>query len=96
MTKQRIAILDASHSLFDVPVPGKESPVKSAVVEGFGLQAIPQFKEIVSTVVQEGLAAGKLRKGTVAAVDLGVVCEGDGVGFLISAIHSRVQEKLHS
>lgn len=87
MTSQRIAILDASHSLFDV---GKKDPL----IDGLVLQPIPRLREIVSEAVREGLASGKLAVGKIAAVDVGVVCNGGSVGVLTSAIHAQVLKEL--
>jgi len=93
MSGQRVAILDASHSLFDVQMPGK-TPAKDPVVDGLVLQRIPRFREIVVNTVQEGLTSGKLTMGKIAAIDVGVVCDGAGVGFLTKVIHAQVLEQI--
>jgi len=93
LTDQRIAIIDASHSLFDVHPPGKPI-LKDSTDRELGLQPIPQFREIVATTVQEGYASGKLMTGKVAAIDVGVVCNSGGAEVLAKAIHTRVLEQL--
>ncbi|KAF9559893.1 MED14-domain-containing protein [Agrocybe pediades] len=94
LTDQRVAIVDASHSLFDVQTSGKPTLTDSMDEDALGLQPIPHFGEIVATVVQEGHSSGMLSAGKVAAIGVGVVCNGEGVAVLTRAIHARVVEKL--
>ncbi|KAH9485239.1 Mediator of RNA polymerase II transcription subunit 14 [Psilocybe cubensis] len=89
MTSQRVAILDASHSLFDA---GKQN----SLVDGLGLQPIPRLREIISEAVRKGLTSGTLPVGKIAAVDVGVVCNGGSIGFLTSAIHDQILKELDS
>jgi mediator of RNA polymerase II transcription subunit 14 len=93
MNDQNIAILDSSHSLFDVQTPGK-TVTKDPVVDDLVLQPIPQMRDIVTDAVQNGLASGQLTMGKVAAIDIGVVCDASGVGPLTKAIHTRILEQL--
>ncbi|KDR75325.1 hypothetical protein GALMADRAFT_249364 [Galerina marginata CBS 339.88] len=93
MSEQRVAILDASHSLFDIQIPGKPPP-NDPVIDGLVLQRIPRFRELMVNTVQEGLTSGKLTMGKIAAIDVGVVCDGAGVGFLTKAIHAQVLEQI--
>ena len=89
MSNQRVAILDASHSLFDVQMPGKHLAKDHLV-----LQPIPQIRDIVTDVVREGLAGGDLTTGKVAAIDIGVICDDGGVDTLAKAIHFQVLKHL--
>lgn len=89
LSNQRIAVLDASHSLFDVQMPGK-AVEKDYLV----LQPIPQIRDIVTDVVRDGLAGGDLTTGKVAAIDIGVICDAGGVDPLARAIHTQVLKHL--
>lgn len=91
MSDQRIAILDASHSLFDVQISKGLEDVDLLV-----LQPIPQFRDIVSEAVRTGLDAGNFKMGTVADIDVGVVCDATGVSLLTRLIHAQVLQKLES
>ncbi|KXN90150.1 Mediator of RNA polymerase II transcription subunit 14 [Leucoagaricus sp. SymC.cos] len=96
MTKQRIAILDGSCSLYAFsshPDPAKPTSLEDS---NQGLQPIPQFREIVAEVVAAALAAGDVRPYKTARLDMGVVCECSAVRQLARAIHTRVAEALVS
>ena len=90
MSDQRVAILDASHSLFDVQIK------KELEVDQLVLQPIPQFRHIISDAVRTGLDTGNLKMGTVADIDVGVVCDATGVSMLTRLIHAQVLQKLES
>ena len=91
MSDQRVAILDASHSLFDVQT-------RNGLVESdqLVLQPIPQFRDIVSDAARIGLDAGNLKMGKVAVIDVGVICDTTGVSLLTRLIHPQVLQKLES
>ena len=91
MSDQRVAILDASHSLFDVQTRKGHDEVDQLV-----LQPIPQFRDIVSDAARTGLAAGNFKLGKVAVIDVGVICDTSGVGMLTRLIHAQVLQKLES
>lgn len=95
MSGQRIAILDASHSLFDVQIPDKIAR-KEPEIDELVLQPIPQFRDIVSNAVRAHLDAGELKMGKVAVVDVGAVCDAAGVGILTRPIHTQVLQRLES
>ncbi|KAF8972893.1 mediator complex subunit MED14-domain-containing protein [Flammula alnicola] len=94
MSEQRVAILDASHSLFDVQMPGK-AVTRTPAIDDLVLQPIPRMREIVTVAVQNGLASGQLAMGKVAAIDVGVITNASGVGPLTRAIHAQVLEQLN-
>ncbi|KAF8813688.1 MED14-domain-containing protein [Phlegmacium glaucopus] len=95
MSDQRVAILDASHSLFDVQIPDKMAR-KEPDIDELVLQPIPQFRHIVSDAVRARLAAGDIKVGKVAVIDVGAVCDTTGVGTLTRSIHTQVLHKLES
>jgi len=95
MSNQRIAILDASHSLFDVQIPDK-SARKEPGIDALVLQPIPQFRDIVSDAVRSHLDAAEIQMGKVAVVDVGAVCDATGVGVLARSIHAKVLQTLES
>ncbi|KAG6857789.1 hypothetical protein H0H87_004205 [Tephrocybe sp. NHM501043] len=88
MTEQRVAILDASFSLFDPA--GSKGAVEAGARELLGLKPIPQFKEIVTDAVQDMISLGKLQPGKIAVIDVGVICDTGTVGELGKTIHSKV------
>jgi mediator of RNA polymerase II transcription subunit 14 len=95
MTGQRVAILDGSSSFYATPNStksslGGSSPDSTEV----GLRPLPHFNSIVTAVVKKALAAGDIRAGKIARVDLGVICECADVRKLARAIHSRVADVL--
>lgn len=90
MTNKRIAILDASHSLFQGP-----SDVRpQAEAEALGFQHIPDFRSLVVEAMRAAQPPGAASRGLVAAVDVGAVCEGNAVGPVLRALHGRVLKKL--
>ncbi|KIJ59729.1 hypothetical protein HYDPIDRAFT_118235 [Hydnomerulius pinastri MD-312] len=89
MTGKRIAIMDASHSLFQ----GSPTPPQ-ADSEQLGLQPIPDFRALVLDAVRAARPLGGASKGRIATVDVGVVCEGSAVGPVMRALHERVLKKL--
>ena len=95
MSNQRVAILDASHSLFDVQIPDK-SARKEPEIDELVLQPIPQFRDIVSDAVRSHLDAKEIQMGKVAVVDVGAVCDATGVGVLSRSIHAKVLQTLES
>ena len=92
MSNQRVAILDASHSLFDVQIPDKTAR-KEPEVDQLVLQPIPQFRDIVSDAARTRLDR---KMGKVAVIDVGVVCDATGVSMLTRVIHAQVLQRLES
>ncbi|KAG6886292.1 hypothetical protein C0993_006702 [Termitomyces sp. T159_Od127] len=87
MTGQRVAILDASFSVFDQacstnPAAGAEDML--------GLKPIPQFKDIVTDAVRDVISSGSVQPGTVAMIDVGVICHTENVCELGKRIHQRL------
>ena len=105
MTGKRIAILDASYSLFPGNVVSPSQPESgsaadthsSSDLERIGLESIPDFRTLVLDAVratrprtpESGLGGRRI-----AAIDVGVVCESSTVGPVIRALHERVLKKL--
>lgn len=90
MTNKRIAILDASHSLFQ----SSSHPLPESDTKPFDLLPIPDFRALVVDAVRAALPPGSVNKGRVAVIDVGVVCEGCTVGGVLRALHVRVLRKL--
>ncbi|KAG5652471.1 hypothetical protein H0H81_004879 [Sphagnurus paluster] len=92
MSDRRVAILDGSYSVFE---PNSVSSTESSDI--LGLVPIPQFKEIVTEVVRVMISSGKIYQGTVAVVDVGVVCDTAIVRDLGRTIHAKaLQQHLSS
>lgn len=86
MSERRVAILDASHSLF-LSGAGETSSESTLIV-----QPIPGFTEIIQDAIREVMTFGI--SGKVVSVDVGVVCDVESVGGLGRAIHDRVLTRL--
>lgn len=84
MNGNRVAILDGSHSLFAQKQSDDRADSK------LGLQPIPGFRDIVSSSVAEVMASEIITSGTVAAIDVGVICDTASVGSLGRTIHNKV------
>ena len=87
MSERRVAILDASHSLF-LSGAGETSSSESTLI----LQPIPGFAEIIQDAIREVMTFGI--SGKVVSVDVGVVCDAESVGGVGRAIHDRVLTRL--
>ena len=108
MTDKRIAILDASYSLYQGavvrPDPGSDPESHSHTrsdsdsdLEKVGFKPIPDFR----TLVLDAVRATRPRTSEsghggrrIAPIDVGVVCEGDTIGPVVRALHERVLKKL--
>ncbi|KAF7375946.1 Mediator of RNA polymerase II transcription subunit 14 [Mycena sanguinolenta] len=86
MTKQRVLILDGSHSLFSTGSV-QQSEDNS---DQLGLLPIPRFSEIVSEVVKKMLVSGAASPGKIAPLSTGVICQTDIVRTLGRAIYKAV------
>ncbi|GLB37299.1 putative MED14-domain-containing protein [Lyophyllum shimeji] len=93
MSDRRIAIVDASYPLFD-PAASVTPPAPSPDT-GYmlGLQLIPRFKDIVTEVVRDLVATGKIQPGKIAVVDIGVICDTATVSDLARTITAKVLEQ---
>ncbi|KAF9242015.1 mediator complex subunit MED14-domain-containing protein [Melanogaster broomeanus] len=102
MTGKRIAILDASHSLFQgantLAVQSSSSSPPQNGSDVLVLQPIPDFRALVLDAVRStsprpsgGVSTSR---GRITPIDVGVVCEGGAVGPVIRALHERVLKKL--
>ncbi|KAG6898139.1 hypothetical protein C0992_004855 [Termitomyces sp. T32_za158] len=87
MTGKRVAILDASFSVYEHG--GSRNPAVSAE-EILGLRPIPHIKDIVTDVVRDAMSSGSVQHGTVAMIDVGVVCLTGNVLELGKRIHQRL------
>lgn len=94
MSDQRIAILDASHSLFGPNATDGNAMKIDHDLADLVLQPIPQFKEIVDIAVRDALAGGTLNSGKTAAMEVGMVCDAVGVRALTKVVHNQVLERL--
>lgn len=98
MKDARVAILDASHSLFHVdggsirPAPLLLGPRSSSRDTSMVLQPLPEFRNLVSEVVSE---VKKEHEGRISPIDIGVICSSDSVplGRILSA---KVLQRLKS
>ncbi|KAJ7594646.1 mediator complex subunit MED14-domain-containing protein [Mycena floridula] len=81
MSDERVAILDASHSLFS-----SSSPTTGPLT----LQPIPRFEDIILTAVADSGAKSR----SIASIDVGLICDGENVGGLAWAIHKLVVARL--
>ena len=94
MSEQRIAILDASHSLFGSNSSITDSPITDPATSSLILRPIPQFREIVAKAVRDARSSGKFASSKIAAIEVGVICDADGVRALSKVIHSQILERL--
>ena len=86
MTSQRVAILDASHSVFeqDSSLPKGKAKAQSNHDNGFLLQPIPGLQDILSEVLKDDF------RGDVWAVEVGAMCRIDAVRRVGKALHQRI------
>lgn len=89
MTEERIAILDASHSLF-----GSNYSTDTSTTDSLVLQPIPHFREIVAEAVKEARSSGKFATSKIVAIEVGVICDAGGVHAMSKVIHSQILERL--
>ena len=89
MNDQSVAILDASYSPF--AFVREKSTVESSD-DNLGLRSIPKFTEIVTDAAKSAMSSGEYRPGTIAIIDVGVVCNTSTVQVVGRALHSRIAE----
>jgi len=89
MNDQRVAILDASYSPFAFI---REKTTVESSDDNLGLQPIPKFAEIVTDAAKSAMLSGEYRPGSIAIIDVGVVCSTCAVQVVGRAIHSRIAE----
>ncbi|KAG1744781.1 mediator complex subunit MED14-domain-containing protein [Suillus lakei] len=92
MTGQRVAILDASYSLFGSSSPTSSSSTSSPSSELLSLLPIPDFK----TLVIDALKSVRIKDehARVSCIDAGMVCDSSAVSGVARALHERVLRKL--
>ena len=88
MSEQRIAILDAAHSL------NKGDGKSSSAVDDLVLQPIPQFREIVASAVRDACSSGTLVSCKIAVMEVGIISDPAGIKALADIIHSRVLDRI--
>lgn len=90
MTGQRVAILDASHSIFtpESALPKGKAKAQNSPENGFLLQPIPGLKDMLEEVLKEDFASD------VWMVDVGVMCRVDAVKRVGKALHHEVSSKV--
>ncbi|KAI9567227.1 mediator complex subunit MED14-domain-containing protein [Boletus coccyginus] len=102
MTGKRIAILDASYSLFQGTPSQPDSgsgldSYSNSDLDRIGLEPIPDFRTLVLEAVlatRPRIPEGGVGGRRIAPIDVGVVCEGGTIGPVIRALHERVLKKL--
>ncbi|KAJ7647579.1 mediator complex subunit MED14-domain-containing protein [Roridomyces roridus] len=90
MTKQRVLILDGSHSLFNT------GSVQQPEDHQFGLRPIPRFSEIVLDVAKKSIASGVAAPGKIAPIQTGLLCQTEIVRTLGRAVYTAVASALKS
>ncbi len=99
MKDARVAILDASHSLFhtdggDVRAASlpQGSRSSSQSVSMF-LQPLPEFRNLISEVVSE---VKKDHGSRISPIDIGVLCSSDAVPLVGRVLCAKVLQRLKS
>ena len=82
MREHRVAILDASQSLYGAPT----------VDSNLGLRPIPGFDELSSEVFKD--VAASLPPGKAVLITAGLLCHTSAVRAVARAVHERVQGRL--
>lgn len=94
MSDRRVAILDGSHSLFASSTPAMTAASTNENPDTMlGLRPIPQFEQIVTSIVQGAISSGELQPGKVAIIGVGVICDTSAVKSLGQALHNAVAGK---
>ncbi|KAJ3975413.1 MED14-domain-containing protein [Lentinula raphanica] len=105
MTDDRVAILDASYSFY--PSLTSATPlIKTEEKDASGdvimadpnvdhtLKSIPDYSTIVLDCVRQALQSGDATPGTIAPVDVALICHKTSVKPLIRAVYTQVTAKL--
>ena len=90
MAQARVAILDASSTLF--PVDDRSLPPPAVHESDLTLKPIPDFRDIVTAACKD--VTGKVARSKIAPVDVGVICDSTAVRNVARALHERVLRKL--
>ncbi|KAJ8076985.1 mediator complex subunit [Marasmius tenuissimus] len=100
MSNQRVAIFDASRSLFNVDTSkaGADGDVvmSDPAGENLGMLAIPSFTDIVNESIREAIASDAVQPGKVVSVDWGLVSDKASVKALMKRVHQKVLDKLNA
>ena len=100
MSNHRVAILDASRSLFNVDgdTTGADGDVvmSDSAGDSLGMQAIPGFSDIVNQSIREAIGSDDVRPGKVVSVDWGLVSEKASVKAMMKRVHQKVLDKLNA
>jgi len=92
MTGERVAVLDASSTLFgggstsSSSLPSSSSPALPILLP------IPDFKTLVVDAIKS--VHMKDEHARVACIDIGVICDSPVVNVMARALHERVLKKL--
>jgi mediator of RNA polymerase II transcription subunit 14 len=92
MTGQRVAILDGSHSLFDIGISSSNTK-RETVDEHVCWQPIPSLERIIVDAVKEVVSISDVALGNITVIGVGVICRTSAVSLLGKAIHTRVLKK---
>ncbi|EEB99245.1 hypothetical protein MPER_01113 [Moniliophthora perniciosa FA553] len=98
LSNQRVAILDASHSLFDGSARGSTDSAMPTSNDppNIGLQPIPDLSVVINESVLEAVAAKEAFSGKLAVIEWGVVTDKTAVKSIMKRIHHKVWPKLYS
>ncbi|KAL0581807.1 mediator complex subunit [Marasmius crinis-equi] len=104
MSHSRVAILDASRSIFSSGSlsnvsstqagPDGDVVMSNSVDDNLGMQAIPGFTDIVNESIREAAASGDAQPGKVLSVDWGLLSDKASVKSMMKRVHQKVLEKL--
>ena len=94
ISQARVAILDASNTLFPTGKAGGGYGLPSPSIQDseLVLQPIPDFSKIIVDVCKE--VSGVVGRTKAAPIDIGVVCEASAVRAVARALHERVSRRL--
>lgn len=94
MSGQRVAILDASESLYHAEQLDSSAMDQSDSVIHIGLQPLPNFRETVLETVRQGLAEGIFSPRRVIPIGIGIICDTETVKELGKMLHDKVSASL--
>jgi mediator of RNA polymerase II transcription subunit 14 len=93
MSGQRVAILDGSHSLFEISMPSS-SEKGDIMDEHVCWQPIPGLEGIIMDAVKEAVSISGVAAGNITVVGVGVICDTSIVGLLGRTIHTKVLKQI--
>ncbi|KAF9268802.1 MED14-domain-containing protein [Marasmius fiardii PR-910] len=99
MTNRRVAILDASKSLYNTLTTHKTEDGDVVMFNtndesNLGLQPIPGFTDIIKDSIREAITSGDGQPGKVVTVDWGIVSDQASVKSMMKRVYEKVSERL--